>query len=632
MADTGCLFLFFVFSFFSAARSFVRSHLIVASIPLFSVCLLFSPSQVLVLVGQRGESVERSTKLSFIFFPMMPFLLLLFPAFVRSCDVCPGCGCVHDDLRYFAEDDEGVRVLEVPVTFPPDPEAWHFEIDPNQGPRNRSFFVDIRLGPRTGALSRCPVRIAAGDSQCEVQLNGAKTLVAPRRCYFKGARFDMTLMLNIRDQNQPVSNPMPTFNVHVFDTRAEFFKYAYCSPSKPAKSFEFRSSVCAVERFDTTDPFSLDSGLYVVTECFDPAGCNMLQSVSGRCYLDSSSGLGIAGSVICGLLFLVAVFLVVFIKCFLKRSLECEVVLLLVGIAVVSLLCCAFWVIFCAMGFFELVPFGPNFYLGRAMFWLDKSIILFATLLHLLLCYELLEVLFHGKSLALVRAIALGFAVVLVLACVGMTVPYYVFQTVGVTLDPEYNASLDGISRNYHMQNFWLFTDNSVDYADVTLQLFIAFTAVFFGTQVLLSLAFCLLGISLIVSHVRSGSTASRIVALKMVAMMLLLLLTSVGRMAIVFYCYNDYWSARLDGTTFSDTIVRRFYFSGVTNLNFSDNGKMPLLFYIIGYLLPDSVPFVVALYFIVSAQLNAFHQQKATEAGFIPLLEKDQIPHQYAI
>jgi hypothetical protein len=117
----------------------------------------------------------------------------------------------------------------------------------------------------------------------------------------------------------------------------------------------------------------------------------------------------------------------------------------------------------------------------------------------------------------------------------------------------------------------------------------------------------------------------------KTVVLLLLLLIPNIGRLIVVIFAWLRYYFA-VSSRNFNEVFFGGFAFFQMTFRSYSGAA----LFYIFGFLIPDTLPFIVFLLLLFDSVRKGViaQEQRQSEIG-VPLLERSSrsgVPSRYEV
>lgn len=440
--------------------------------------------------------------------------------------------------------------------------------------------------------------LAYGTTPCELR-QFALVFQAHDGC--QGGLFQET-SLQVYDEAVSDFPDTPTFNVHVLPSSNDTQPYKNCSVAmpNPIKSF-YQQSCTGFQDIDIglRDPVpnGASRGPVFVVECFSPNGCWIRLRYRNKCTLKGTGAfsIGIIGVILCSIVVLGCITLALY---FIKhlRFVTSEMWVQLFGIGLITVLNVAFWSCFIITSVFVFPywytrPFALwnisqdlYFVYTNTLFWIDKIVLILSCLLHLGFLHQLVSAV-HADRKDLVLVI-FGVVVGLLLASIGLAISYYTEKTL-----------------TYHL---------------------VAFFSITYGFHIVQSIIFLIYGLILLQNHWRVHGLDRK--SVKTIVLLVLLVLPNVGRLIVVIFS----WLRHL---LVNDS--KAVYFAGFDYylVAFSSHSSARL-FYIFGFLIPDTIPYVVLLLLLFdSVHEGAVAEEKRQSEMGAPLLERtSNVPSRYEV
>jgi hypothetical protein len=446
--------------------------------------------------------------------------------------------------------------------------------------------------------------IGYGSTPCEVR----QFAFAFQAYGCQGGLYQET-SLQVYDESVRLNPDVATFNVHIFRSADDRIQYGNCSQPMPTPIKSFLQQSCTgiqnIE-FGLRDPVpdGFMKGPLFVVECLSPEGCWIRIRHRNKCTLKGTGAfpIGVIGIILCSLVVIGCIALsAYFVKH--KRFVTGEMWYQLVGIALIMILNLVFWICFVLTAVFVYPPwytlFRPRPLVGEfyskitdTIYWIDKIVLILSSLLHLTFLYQFVSAVHNNKKEFLL--LFFGIVAGLLLASIGLAIIYY--------------------------SDIYSVTGNYVPYL-------IAFYSMSYGFQMLESLLFLVYGLVLLRAHWKISGFDKKV--LKTVVLLLLLLIPNIGRLIVVIFAWLRFYFALSSG------LFNEIFFGGFDyfQMRFRSHSGAAL-FYVFGFLIPDTLPFIVlALLLFDSVHKGAVAQEQQQSEIGVPLLESSsRIPSRYEV
>jgi hypothetical protein len=413
----------------------------------------------------------------------------------------------------------------------------------------------------------------------------------------------------VYDESVRLNPDVATFNVHVFRSGDDRVQYGNCSQPMPTPMKSFLQQSCT--GFQNIDiglrdpvPDGSMNGLLFVVECLSPDGCWIRIRYQNKCTLKGTGAfpIGIIGIVLCSLVLIGCIALFAyFVKH--KRFVTSEMWYQLSGIALIILLNLVFWICFVLTAIFAFpfwyVTFRPRPLVGEfyskitdTIYWIDKIVLILASLLHLTFLYQFVVAVHHNKRELLL--LLFGIVVGLLLASIGLAITYY--------------------------SDIYSVTGNFVPHL-------IAFYSITYGFHIIESVVFLVYGLVLLRAHWTLHGFDRKV--FKTIVLLILLVIPNIGRLIVVVFAWLRYYFALSSGR-FNEIFFGGFDYFQMRFRSYAGAA----LFYVFGFLIPDTLPFIVlALLLFDSVRKGVIAQEQQKSEIGVPLLESSsRIPSRYEV
>ena len=330
----------------------------------------------------------------------------------------------------------------------------------------------------------------------------------------------------------------------------------------------------------------------------NPDGCNVrVRSRNVKCTLKGTGAfpIGIIGTILCSMVFVSCVALAGYFWRH-GRFVTSEMWVQLAGISVITMLNIAFWVCFILTAIFQFPwwysrgfvrPGSGEFYtrVTDAVYWIDKIVLVLSCLVHLGFLYQLVFAVHRSRRDFLL--VLFGLVAGLLLASMGLAISFYV-------------------DRN------------------LTNQL-VAFFSINYGFHILESVMFLVYGLLLLRSHWSTHGLDRKCV--KTIVLLVLLVIPNIGRLIVTIFTWLRHYFSVGDSSAV-------FYAGLDYYLVVFSSHSSARLFYVFGFLIPDTLPYIVLLLLLFDSVHTAVigEEKRHSEIG-APLLERTaSIPSRYEV